>query len=76
MKWREKILIQTGVHSDFGGMCNRSGKCVEVPVYHRAVWRRGICADLSVLPGYSGASDYGDGVCSRPCEPEERGAVV
>ena len=42
-----------------------------VPLYHGAVWRRGLCAHLSAVPGDPGAACDGHGVGRGPGEQAE-----
>ena len=41
-----KIRLPPWIHSDFGRVCDRSWKCMEVSLHYRAVRRSGIRIDL------------------------------
>ena len=39
---KRKIWLKAGIYPDFRGLCDRSGKCVEIPVHVVAEGERGV----------------------------------
>ena len=72
---KRKVWLSPGIYPDFGGMRNRTGKCVEIPLYYVKIWRGGVCAAVFVLFADFGSPYYGNGVCCRKGKPEECGVV-
>ena len=66
-----KIERNFHLELDFGWLCDRLGKCVEISIYHRTIRWSCICIDLSVLPDHSRAADPCYGICSRKSQSEE-----
>ena len=60
-----KIRLPSRIHSDFGGMCDRSWKCMEISLYYRAVWWSGIRIDLSAVSSDTRITDHGNGIFGR-----------
>lgn len=57
---KRTFFLSAGIYPDFRGLCDRSGKCVEIPVHCRSVWRRGVCTDLCGISGAFRSSE----ICS------------
>ena len=68
---KRDLFLSDGLSADLGRLCHRAGKCVAVPLYHRTVWRRGLCAHLSAVPGDLRAACDGHGAGRGPGEPAE-----
>lgn len=49
-----KIRLPPWIHSDFGRVCDRSWKCMEVSLHYRAVRRSGIRIDLFAVSSILG----------------------
>ena len=64
MKFYEerKIRLPPWIHSDFGRVCDRSWKCMEVSLHYRAVRRSGIRIDLFAVSSDTWIADHGNGV--------------
>lgn len=57
-----KIRLPPWIHSDFGRVCDRSWKCMEVSLHYRAVRRSGIRIDLFAVSSDTWIADHGNGV--------------
>ena len=52
-------------------MCHRYWKRVEVSVYLRGIWRRGLYPDLLMFSGYSRYSGSGSRISGRTGQPHK-----
>ena len=56
------VTLYSIIHSDFGRVCDRSWKCMEVSLHYRAVRRSGIRIDLFAVSSDTWIADHGNGV--------------
>ena len=66
-----KVFVETWVYPDFGGLCNWTWECVEIPLHYRTVWRGSICTNLFVFLIRPWIANRYYGICGRTCQPEK-----
>ena len=68
---KRKVWFKARVYTGFSGLCGRTGKCVEVPIYVRAVrWRR-IYSRLYAVFADFGISDSSLRIFGGTCKSEK-----
>ena len=74
---RERDLcVPAGLCAHLCRVRHRPGQRLAVPLHRGAVRRRGLCADLSAVPGHHGPAHHGHGVFRGPGQPEEHPGLL
>ena len=76
MKERETFASRLGFVLISAGCAIGLGNGLAVPLHRGAVRRRGLCADLSAVPGHHGPAHHGHGVFRGPGQPEEHPGLL